>query len=1146
MTTASEFVDFWAETAVRLTLFLMIATPLAAGFLWCFRRRISPGHRHLVWLLLLAVGICWFRLPIERPRWWPSFSERSKPMKTVAARQLIVVSETESAGSRPNMTGAVEQSLPPVGTAVQPPALDVSLGLSEADDRMPSNAASSPTPRHSSVQPEYTASNLAGNLFAIWMTGIGLLAAFMLHRLWRFRRFLRSVAYDPSLALEERFSQWRLEFSSGRRPLGGCRLRLSSNCHAPLVLGMVRPVIWLPDWFEELSKESQKAILAHEWAHIARRDVWAASIATVSRILNAFNPAVWWLGRALATDREAAADRWALERAGIAPAVHARALLDVASRMPAVVHASGAAMAQKPSALRRRVETILKRRTGSTAGAVPAGILGVAILLLALLVLAREPLGEPVTAGSMGEEPGGPARPFAVEIETYPDLAEVEMVLNRQPFQHPTSICSAVWADEGRSLVIACRSCVYVWDVATRRPTRRLPAHGVNYNHVAMSDDGKTLAVMGGITRIYDWPSLEVRSEIRVGAPDIAGDGAFALSPDGRYLALSYQHTGNHYELHVFDCANGKQMFQRKGPPMDAVAWAPGSEFLAVTEGRGIIIFLTPAGKLIRRGIRLEPIESPTAVDVSNDGKLLAVTTTESIGVYRVRGRERIWYHSPEKLNAKRPPHRYHHVQFTADGETIVARRYDRGFRSSFVTMGATSGKRIGIHEVDIGTSRVASLSPDGRMLAVEDRNNTVCLRDPETFEPIVDQATAWDRENMAEAWFYPTVLRASRGSDRLLGLGSDTLMQWNLESGKLDWSVTLPGRINDAAWMPDDAQIVTIRDKTASTGFRKAEADDELDSCVVELRDPVDGRVTRTTPLDDLRGGPVLALADGRIVACGRQHLYLLDADGKRVWKTRLCTVDEAGTFHACLSPDESRVAIVQRMRNHGTLPNRPYAQGSIFVVDVADGKMAHELFSQHTPQLAAFRADGRRVFASTNNHPRRRGQFQPLIEMWDLGAGDGSPIEANEHDWEARPSFNPYPQEDVQRILAANPLVASQRSIVEGPMAVDSKRRWLLIDKPFSYPELRDSPYPHWSGRAMVWDLEKEELKTSWVLPGFSGRAYAVLPDNRFVTLNSNGTIYVFASASWDVVGEEESAGERAADPARPVQIMAGGKPL
>jgi hypothetical protein len=76
---------------------------------------------------------------------------------------------------------------------------------------------------------------------------------------------------------------------------------------------------------------------------------------------------------------------------------------------------------------------------------------------------------------------------------------------------------------------------------------------------------------------------------------------------------------------------------------------------------------------------------------------------------------------------------------------------------------------------------------------------------------------------------------------------------------------------------------------------------------------------------------------------------------------------------------------------------------------------------------------------------------------------------------------------------------------------VAFDLCRRRLLIDKPIEHREYRDEGYPGWSGRALLWDTEKDEPRISWVLPGYSRRDFAVLPDGRIATLNSNGTIYI-----------------------------------
>lgn len=82
---------------------------------------------------------------------------------------------------------------------------------------------------------------------------------------------------------------------------------------APFVTGLLQPKVYLPeDFFERYSKEQQRFILAHEMAHIKRKDLWVQFLGESVRSLFWFNPVVHLAWRALREDQELACDRYVL------------------------------------------------------------------------------------------------------------------------------------------------------------------------------------------------------------------------------------------------------------------------------------------------------------------------------------------------------------------------------------------------------------------------------------------------------------------------------------------------------------------------------------------------------------------------------------------------------------------------------------------------------------------------------------------------------------------------------------------------------------------------------------------------------------------------------------------------------------------
>jgi WD40 repeat protein len=551
---------------------------------------------------------------------------------------------------------------------------------------------------------------------------------------------------------------------------------------------------------------------------------------------------------------------------------------------------------------------------------------------------------------------------FPTEVAAYPHLARVERVLNRLPFQSPLELCDIAWGEGGRTLVAADRSGANVWDTVTGGLRSRIVLDGENYNRAATNSDGARLVVIGKTARVLSLPLLETVQAIPKwsGSPD-----ALALSSDGRRLALSWT-SGSHGHLRVFNCDDASQCFHRQGPPMEALAWTPDSRYLAVGEGRGIVIFLSQTGDLVRPGIRLTPAEPIRSLAFSPQGDRLAVCTTESIGVYETYRRRKMWYHAPGTLDPQRPPYRFQRLCFNADGSELLVRRYQRHNRSWLQAYSIRTGEVVRERLVSPGHGDLMELSPDGGLLAYEDRNHSVSLCDAATFEPVVRGTSAWDGDTLSGDRNFPVGLRPSPDGTRLLTLCTRSLTLWDVTSGAELWSIGRPDWVRDACWDAAGTSIIVDRD---------GNADPTLKGAAVEVLDAEDGSVVREFLLDDPQGGPLLVLSDGRITACGNHHAYQLDADGNRLWKVPLCE-GYAELSDIAMSPDESLIAVVHKLSGGDIMPHSGFSQGSVFLLDGATGERRQELLSPTTPERVAFSPDGRRVLASTNNHPRRMGQ--------------------------------------------------------------------------------------------------------------------------------------------------------------------------
>jgi hypothetical protein len=94
------------------------------------------------------------------------------------------------------------------------------------------------------------------------------------------------------------------------------RVLQSSTVDAPVVVGWRRPALILPDEAASLTPDTLTPLLAHELAHIVRRDYVANLCQSIVELLLFFSPAVVWMSRRIREAREFCCDDVAVARCG--------------------------------------------------------------------------------------------------------------------------------------------------------------------------------------------------------------------------------------------------------------------------------------------------------------------------------------------------------------------------------------------------------------------------------------------------------------------------------------------------------------------------------------------------------------------------------------------------------------------------------------------------------------------------------------------------------------------------------------------------------------------------------------------------------------------------------------------------------------
>ncbi len=165
------------------------------------------------------------------------------------------------------------------------------------------------------------------------------------------------------------------------------RIMTAAEGISPFVLGFFRPVVVLPaELADHVSADELRAVLAHEFAHVRRRDALIGWVLACSDVIYFFNPVVHLVKRAIIFERERACDEQVLALAQAPRAVYARALLSAtALTRPAAARLSCApVLLESGQHLERRLKSIADERRPRAALSRKARLVLLAVAILAL------------------------------------------------------------------------------------------------------------------------------------------------------------------------------------------------------------------------------------------------------------------------------------------------------------------------------------------------------------------------------------------------------------------------------------------------------------------------------------------------------------------------------------------------------------------------------------------------------------------------------------------------------------------------------------------------------------------------------------------------------------------------------------------
>ncbi|MDE2794599.1 MAG: M56 family metallopeptidase [Gemmatimonadota bacterium] len=307
-----------SELLLQIGATKLVVSVLLAGVVWVVHRRVGrPGVSYHMWLLVLVVLLV------------PAVV--SLPVLPADSESPVAVSGAELPGD----------------------AVPVTVAAGETAGERSANRSNILT----------WAVHLWPGLAVVWLLGTAGIIGWTGFRAVRFRRWVTGASRPAPPAI-------RREAVDVGRALGLARMpeiHITRARMSPMVWwlgGKVRLLI--PSAVvDRLSQEDTRAVLAHELAHIRRRDHVVRWVEWMTCTVFWWNPVAWWARRQLRVAEECCCDEIALASAGSNPRGYAHALvrvLDLVSSTPDRRAPAVASLIGRPRGTRvleRRLKVIL-------------------------------------------------------------------------------------------------------------------------------------------------------------------------------------------------------------------------------------------------------------------------------------------------------------------------------------------------------------------------------------------------------------------------------------------------------------------------------------------------------------------------------------------------------------------------------------------------------------------------------------------------------------------------------------------------------------------------------------------------------------------------------------------------------------------
>jgi WD40 repeat protein len=385
---------------------------------------------------------------------------------------------------------------------------------------------------------------------------------------------------------------------------------------------------------------------------------------------------------------------------------------------------------------------------------------------------------------AVGNDPFNPKRNVTVwDADGFKKLHTLEVLYDRnaQVALSSDGKLLATWGGGAANTGIPRR--IQLWDMVTVKEVKEIVLEGYDVGGVALSPDGKEMAVVDGIfgSSISIWDVATAKMAHRLTARRFSDDAILRYSPDGKVLVAG-TYNG---DVQLWETLGYQRLGTAKMPncTLTAVAFLPEKKVLALSlTEQALRVWEAPSGR------SLSPLEGHTGpittLQFSPDGKKLLSCGTDGVRVWNAATGK---FERPISLHQSRDdrsglPELY---LLSPDGRSVLVTVQDPG-KSRLLDL-ATQEEQYGIDLVAGHAGLKAAFSADGKMMAgITPVANPTATPDVRVWNLAAGRETT--RVPLRPGLEY-AVAMSPEGKFVVVGASSGELMMWDAATGKERWT---------------------------------------------------------------------------------------------------------------------------------------------------------------------------------------------------------------------------------------------------------------------------------------------------------------------------------------------------------------------